>query len=156
MYIGRFQPFHKGHHHVISSLKNDNDLTVGIGSSERHHEDKNPLNFFERYRILKNCFPEIDIISVPDHPSDRIWTEQVLENIEPNRVVSGEEITRKCFRKAGIPVEHPNYLDRKRFRGTRIREKIRKGDEWKELVPKCSLEALEDIGFENRVREIQN
>lgn len=153
LYLGRFQPLHKGHHHVVSSLKEDNSLVVGIGSSDRHHEQKNPLNFFERYRVLKNCFPELEIIAVPDRETDPVWTRQILDKVEIDRVVSGEGVTRKCFQEEDITVDHPDYLDRDRFRSTRIREKIRNGEDWKELVPECSLEVLEDIGFERRIRE---
>lgn len=157
LYLGRFQPFHKGHHHVVSRLKEENDLVVGIGSSDRHHEEENPLNFFERYRVLKNCFPRLEIVAVPDRKEDPPWTRQILEKIDMDRVVCSNPVTKSCFRKEGYPMEeHPEFLDRDRYRGTYIRNRITDGKSWEDLVPECSLEILKDIGLEERLREIHS
>lgn len=152
MYIGRFQPFHRGHHHVVSDLRQENELIVGIGSSEKHGTEENPLRFFERYRVIRNCFPDLRVIAIPDRDDDRLWTGQILDKFEVDRAVSGEPVTRRCFRKADVGVEHPDYMNKEKYSGTHIRETARKGGEWRDLVPDCSLEILRDIGFEQRVR----
>ncbi|MCD4800755.1 MAG: adenylyltransferase/cytidyltransferase family protein, partial [Methanococcoides sp.] len=42
-YIGRFQPFHLGHHSVITSIAEEVDeLIIGIGSAQTSHEVNNP------------------------------------------------------------------------------------------------------------------
>ena len=51
--IGRFQPLHKGHLHIIESAsKLCNHVVIFIGSSQESHTLKNPFTYDERRRFL--------------------------------------------------------------------------------------------------------
>ncbi len=43
-YIGRFQPYHQGHHRVVQDIAEEVDeLVVGIGSADQSHSVRNPF-----------------------------------------------------------------------------------------------------------------
>ena len=54
LFIGRFQPFHLGHLHVIKKYYNKYDiLFIGIGSSQYHHTAENPFTYEERKSMIE-------------------------------------------------------------------------------------------------------
>ena len=58
-FIGRFQPFHLGHRHVISTaLGQARHTIVLIGSPNVARSVKNPFTFDERAAMLRAVFPE--------------------------------------------------------------------------------------------------
>lgn len=154
LFVGRFQPLHKGHKSVIDNLKDIYDLEIAIGSFEKSHTFENPLSGRERAEVLRNCFPDIETNEVPDVPSDREWTRKILEEIEFDFVVSGNSHTRKCFQNFNIEVTEPDFKEPERFKGENIRNRIIEGKEWKHLVPECALQVLEELNFEERVRNV--
>ena len=53
LYIGRFQPYHKGHHAVIREIASEVDeIIICIGSAQRSHEIENPFTAGERYLMI--------------------------------------------------------------------------------------------------------
>lgn len=51
--IGRFQPFHQGHEHLLKTALAENDyLIVVLGSSNRHRSVKNPFSVAERKGMI--------------------------------------------------------------------------------------------------------
>lgn len=51
--IGRFQPLHNGHTHLISKALDDNDMIIVVlGSSNRHRSVKNPFTVYERRSMI--------------------------------------------------------------------------------------------------------
>lgn len=57
-FIGRFQPFHLGHHHVISAaLGRARHVIVLVGSPNVARSVKNPFSFDERAAMLQAVFP---------------------------------------------------------------------------------------------------
>lgn len=49
LYIGRFQPFHRGHLSVVrEALKHCSKLVIAIGSAQEERTKKNPFSFEER------------------------------------------------------------------------------------------------------------
>jgi len=57
IYIGRFQPFHNGHIHVISDgLKIADKVLVMLGSSNTPYTVKNPFNSTERTIQIQDAF----------------------------------------------------------------------------------------------------
>jgi bifunctional NMN adenylyltransferase/nudix hydrolase len=54
VYIGRFQPLHNGHTHIIDAAFKDYDaLIVLVGSSNQAREVRNPFSFEERERMIR-------------------------------------------------------------------------------------------------------
>jgi bifunctional NMN adenylyltransferase/nudix hydrolase len=54
VYIGRFNPFHKGHAHVLSQALENSKLTIVlVGSSGQARSLKNPFTFEERRKMIE-------------------------------------------------------------------------------------------------------
>ena len=57
IYVGRFQPMHKGHYgtyqHLIKKFGKDN---VFIGTSDKVERPKSPFNFKEKVKIMTTMF----------------------------------------------------------------------------------------------------
>jgi bifunctional NMN adenylyltransferase/nudix hydrolase len=54
VYIGRFQPFHLGHVHILQEAKRTSDLVIVlIGSAFRARTIKNPFTFRERKQMIE-------------------------------------------------------------------------------------------------------
>ena len=79
--IGRFQTpcLHEGHLALIEAAQNScEDILVLIGTTAASGTDKNPLSFEARKHLFKfNC----EIKPLPDHPSDKDWSDQIDEII---------------------------------------------------------------------------
>ncbi len=58
-FIGRFQPFHIGHAHVLASaLKRARHVVVLIGSANLARSVKNPFTFEERAGMIRAVYPD--------------------------------------------------------------------------------------------------
>ncbi len=75
LYIGRFQPFHKGHLYSLKWCSDKVDeLIIAVGSSDKSFELRNPFTAGERIEIIReNITTEIKekrdkiiLIPVPD------------------------------------------------------------------------------------------
>lgn len=79
LYIGRFQPLHKGHHATIqAALSEFNELIILIGSSQESRTCKNPWSYIERKRMIEQTLTHaqkarVHILKLPDFPTDRKW-----------------------------------------------------------------------------------
>ena len=89
LYIGRFQPFHKGHLSVVrEALQHCEKLIIVIGSAQEHGTPKNPFDFELRkeliHRGLKGLGERVCIIGINDRPeveNDSSWGEYVMNEI---------------------------------------------------------------------------
>lgn len=52
LFIGRFQPFHQGHLDAIKQISED-EIIIGIGSSQYSKTDDNPYSFEERQKMIE-------------------------------------------------------------------------------------------------------
>ena len=56
IYLGRFQPYHLGHHEVLKQIVNEVDeIIVGIGSAQKSHEMENPFTAGERVLMVSSA-----------------------------------------------------------------------------------------------------
>jgi nicotinamide-nucleotide adenylyltransferase len=145
IFVGRFQPFHKGHLKAIKwILKREKEIFIIIGSSQESLTKNNPLSFLDRKKMIKETLlaegiKKFKIYGVADFPNDIFWVKEILRKtkLKPEEVVvfTKNPWTKRCFEKMGMKVKpHPLF-----FRGlsaTKIREKILKHKNWKNLVPK--------------------
>jgi bifunctional NMN adenylyltransferase/nudix hydrolase len=70
IFIGRFQPFHKGHLHVVNeALKLSENVILVIGSHEKARSVRNPFTTAERAEIIFKCFP--DLLTYERHSGER-------------------------------------------------------------------------------------
>lgn len=144
-FIGRFQPFHRGHKQVVEAYK-DEDLVLVLGSAGESRTDDNPLNVEERKSIIHECFPKIDVYAVEDDESDEKWMEEIIEKTGADKIVSGNEIVLEIFRDlSDLKVEEPEMYEQDIYSGTEVRRRVNSGGEWSYLVPECAVERLESL-----------
>ncbi len=84
IFIGRFQPYHNGHHHIISQgLERAEKIIVLCGSSHLPASHRNPWSFNERKSMILNSFTKqeaerITVLPLMDSPyNDPVWIQSV-------------------------------------------------------------------------------
>jgi cytidyltransferase-like protein len=111
LYIGRFQPLHVGHTHIIAKMLEECEtVIVAIGSSQEYHTKRNPIPFVMRRIFILECFPTFEerlhIVPIPDREkvsNDASWGDYVFEKIYnqcelvPNAIYEGEEVERATW-----------------------------------------------------------
>ena len=108
--VGRFQPLHKGHVHIIeTALKEAEKVLVLIGSSQESGTYKNPLDYKTREEMLSKTFDSyvragrLLIKPLPDAGLGNVsaWGDYVMDKAvnaagtAPDLFVTGEEERRK-------------------------------------------------------------
>lgn len=118
LYIGRFQPFHRGHLSVVrEALKHCDKLVIAIGSAQEDRTKKNPFSFEERkifiWRSLWGLNERVVIVPVKDrieYSDDGSWGQYVLDCVEkecglrPTINFEGAELCRSTWFD-GIDIE---------------------------------------------------
>ncbi len=159
--IGRFQPFHNGHlEAVIFALSKVEKLYVGIGSSNKDHEKRNPFTADERKSMITSSIDDnfskrIEIFYIPDLTDHSKWT-QSIDAIVPKYdiVFSNDDFTQSLYEKRDIKVVPVNLKDREELSGTNIREKILNNINWESLVPDGTKNILLEINARSRLEQL--
>jgi bifunctional NMN adenylyltransferase/nudix hydrolase len=107
VFVGRFQPLHAGHEHVIrTALDRVDRLIVFVGSAGLARDPRNPFSFEERRDMLTAVFANevatghIIIEPLPDHPySDTAWVADVQRRVNAIVLDRGNA---GGFRNAGV------------------------------------------------------
>ena len=92
LFIGRFQPFHRGHESIVHKMLEECDkVVIAIGSAQESNTKSNPFRYEYRRFIIQKVFPEyfnrIIIVGIADreNPSDdKSWGEYLLDTIYQN------------------------------------------------------------------------
>ena len=161
LYIGRFQPFHLGHLEAIKfALTQVENLWIGIGSSNKSNEKRNPFTADERKEMIISSLDDatkkrIKIYYIPDINDHEKWTYHI-DSIVPKYdiVFSNDDFTQTLYQKRKINVISVPLRERENLSGTSIRERIAMGKSWEELVPDGTKKILLKIDSERRVSKI--
>lgn len=89
VFIGRFQPLHLGHEHVIArTLEQVERLIVLVGSADIARDPRNPFTYAEREAMLRSAFRHevaqgrLIIARIADHLySDTAWLTEVQRKV---------------------------------------------------------------------------
>lgn len=159
LFIGRFQPFHKGHLSVVKDIYNQSaKIIIGIGSAEDSFLPENPFTAGERYEMIERTLEaegldmsKIAIIPVRNINNYALWVKHVTLLLPKFEVVyTGSSIVRELFEKDGtyevLPVKKELEIS-----ATMVREKMLKSEEWEDLVPDAVVEYLKKIKGEERI-----
>ncbi|MCK4588828.1 MAG: nicotinamide-nucleotide adenylyltransferase [Nanoarchaeota archaeon] len=157
LFIGRFQPFHKGHLAAMKQMAKEVDkIIIGIGSSQYLNEADNPFSAEERIEMIKAALGEdfdYEIILIPDINDDERWVEHVCDLVpEFDVVYTGNSHTKMLFEDAGISVKDIELVPG--INGTTIRDMIINNEDYSELIPVRVLEILKRLNVEERIRNI--
>ncbi len=163
-FIGRFQPFHRGHLSVIEDLlpKFDQVLVV-IGSSDKFRTLENPFTVGERHAMAKETLEDLGVkpdkfkvIPLPDIDDDEKWVKHVVKTCPDFDAVAIVDNSRveKLFRKDGkkkIVKPKKKYA----ISATVVREEIKKGSDLQKYLPKPVVAFLQKIGAARKIIDIE-
>ena len=164
LFIGRFQPFHKGHLVTVKfALEKVEHLVIVVGSAQKSHEPRNPFTAGERIRMIKESL-DIDsetdvrrilIIPIPDTDVHSLWTHQVDMLVPKYDVVFANDLfTLMLFREQGVKaIEAPLYR-RNEMRATEIRRRMAAEEMWEDLVPMSVSKVIKEINGVERVKAL--
>ncbi|MDY6770804.1 MAG: adenylyltransferase/cytidyltransferase family protein [Candidatus Nanohaloarchaea archaeon] len=162
--VGRFQPFHHGHRiNMIEYAQQEYDeVYLGIGVDPDGRTGRNPLTYGEREDVIDELYPDLPTFPVEEDTDPGSWVDNIEDGLDGYREdhevtpVTGNTTSRDSFEQEGYDVdfrEEDDLVGDDVYRGTRIRERARDGGEWRHLVPDDAAAKLDEIGFEERVRQ---
>ena len=89
VFIGRFQPFHKGHEFVVKkALEYSRFVIILCGSAYQPRSLRNPWLVKEREQMLRNCFSQTDNKQIIVAPlmdvlyNDELWVRNVQQTVK--------------------------------------------------------------------------
>lgn len=155
LFIGRFQPFHKGHLYSLEKcLEIAEKVTIVVAKSNVSGTQDDPWD----YKLRKMMVCEVvrgmglkdrieKIVSCPDSPSDKKWVTDIKRRAGKfDVVVSNNEWTLNVLKGEGYEVIQQGLYNRDELEGVKIREMMKRGDEgWKSRVPEEVVRQI-DVG----------
>lgn len=163
LFIGRFQPFHKGHLYAVKRILEEVDeLIIVVGSAQMSHELDNPFTAGERIEMIRRALDAegIDrgrymLIPIPDAPAHTVWVSMVESQTPRFDVVyTNQPLTRRLMLEAGYEVRGIELYERERYEATEIRRRILVGEDWRDLVPEEVYRYLMEIDGVGRIRDL--
>jgi len=163
IFVGRFQPPHKGHLGAIKNiLEKVDELVIIVGSSQYSHRLNNPFTTGERITMIRKALEEEGIqssrywiIPVPDVHLHMLWVSQIVGYSPKFEVVyTNEPLTHRLFIEAGFKVKPMPFIKRKVYSATEIRKRMLNGENWEELVPKSVAQFIKEIDGVGRLRDL--
>ena len=163
LFIGRFQPFHKGHLATVKfALRKVDQLVIVVGSAQKSHEPKNPFTAGERIRMIKESLDsekvdvgKILIIPIPDVDVHSLGTQQVDILVPKYDVVfANDPFTLMLFRERDVKTIEAPLVDRTNMQATEIRSRMAMDRKWEILVPVAVARVVKEINGVERVKTI--
>ena len=107
--IGRYQPFHKGHLHVVAEVAEEADeLLIGVAAAADSWTPKNPFTSGERNQMITLALEEAGlgpfiIVDLPDIHNPPVWARYVMA-LTPDfdLVMAHNPETLELFEREGI------------------------------------------------------
>ena len=159
--IGRFQPFHLGHVKAVNfALSKVEQLYIGIGSSNKSHQLRNPFTAQERKLMITSSLDhetlkKISIFDIPDLSDHSKWVNSV-DKIIPNYdiVFSNDDFTHSLYEMKNKKIISVDLTSREDLSGTNIRKLIEIDENWHDLVPDGTKTVLLKINAKNRLEDL--
>ena len=159
--IGRFQPFHLGHLEAVNfALSKVDQLYIGIGSSNKSNELRNPFTADERNQMIKSSLDEtimqrVSLYNIPDVDDHSKWTESIDKIIPKYDIVfSNDDFTHRLYEENTKKIISVTLKSREDLSGTNIRRLIQNDGNWKDLVPNGTKNILLKIDAKNRLKDL--
>ncbi|MFW9800268.1 MAG: nicotinamide-nucleotide adenylyltransferase [Candidatus Thorarchaeota archaeon] len=164
LFIGRFQPVHKGHVHTVKQIiENGEDVVIVIGSSQYSHTPHNPFTGGERLMFMKQALIDeglpldrIDIVPLADINIHPLWVGH-LRSFVPyfDKAYSHNSLVRRLLTEAGVKVYKTKLLERNTYSAKHIRDLILwDNPEWEVLVPDSVAKMIKEHKLDERIREV--
>jgi nicotinamide-nucleotide adenylyltransferase len=163
LFVGRFQPFHRGHLEAIRDiLKEVDEVIVAVGSAQYSHQIDNPFTVGERISMIRDALNETKIplayfwiVPVPDVGIHMLWVSEVVGYTPKfDLVYANEPLTRRLFIEAGFKVKSIPLHEREVYSSTKIRKRMLEGKNWEIQVPKSVAKFIKEIDGVQRLRDL--
>ncbi len=161
LFIGRFQPFHKGHLEVIKRISKEYALIkIAIGSSQESHTQKNPFSVEERKTMIEltlenQGITNYEIYEVSDINDNNKWVSHTIKFTGTiDVVVTGNDLVKSLFEQAHYSTAWIN----ERYFGIvadEIRKRIHEHREWKQFVDPIVYELIQKLDGEERIKHME-
>ncbi len=161
LFVGRFQPFHRGHLEVLRRIRAKrprSPIVLGIGSAQESYTWQNPFTAGERFEMIEAAvaearMPGILPVPIPDIQRHALWVRYLEGLLPPVRwVYTNNPLTRTLFEEAGYAVESTGLLQRATWIGEGIRASLARGDPVADRVPPAVASWLARHGGPARLR----
>lgn len=163
LYIGKFQPFHKGHLQIVKNILQKYDkVKIAIGSAQKHHQQKNPFTKEERKKMIVAALDDAGIsrkkyklFYVPDIPNDNAYPTHVQKIVGLfEKIFTGYWLNIKLFRNAGFKVHAIKRLYN--ISATQIRKSIANNTKtYQKMTPSAVIQIINYIDGKKRIKEIK-
>lgn len=163
IFVGRFNPFHRGHLQAIEHMLTQVDeLIIAIGSTQESHTPTNPFTAGERVFMIHNALKEahvllhrIYIVTVPDLHYNSLYVHHLRSYCPPFDIAySTNSLMRRLFTEVGIPVKSTGDFDRERLQGTFIRQQMVTNGDWAPLLPPTVVKIIKSLDGIRRLKKI--
>ena len=162
LFIGRFQPFHKGHIKTIVSIcKNKDKIKIVIGSKQFSFTKINPFTFEERKEMIESSlkdqnFKSFEIFGLEDKNEYKRWYKDLISTVGNFDVCyTGNKLVKRILSDNKQRVETVDYFHIDKFSGTNIRKTILKNKNIEDLVPKATLKVIHKTNGIERIKNIE-
>ena len=159
-YIGRFQPYHNGHHRMVEEIAAEVDeLVLGIGSAGDSHTTRNPFTAGERVMMVTKAVAEFDlttyVVPIEDLERNSVWVSHV-QSMAPSFDVaySNNPLVIRLFGEAGVDVRQSHMFNRDVLEGTEVRERMIADGDWDSLLPPAVVDVVREIDGINRLQQV--
>lgn len=160
LYLGRFQPYHLGHHEVLKKIATEvGEIIIGIGSAQISHEIENPFTAGERVLMVSRAIEELGIkhyvIPIEDIRRNSLWVSHVMSMVPPFDVAyTNNPLVIELLGEAGVDVRESPLFKRNSYSGTEIRRRMLENDRWEHFVPGKVVEIIQEINGVKRLRKV--
>lgn len=163
--MGRFQPFHLGHLHLIKQILSEYDeIIIAITSSQFNYIKKDPFTAGERIEMIRQSLlnEKIDlskclITSLANQPNVATWASYLKSSLPKfDAVISGNPYVEMLLADSGIKVDAPKLIDRDKLSGSKIRHMMTQDNSWEKYVPEAVSKYLTEINGVERLKVISH
>jgi cytidyltransferase-like protein len=128
--LGRFQPLHNGHAHLITSAaEHGDDITVAIGSSEAPESADNPWSAEERSEMVtlwaQSAGIVVEVVCISDIDDPPNWVAHARRFHGEGVLVTSDATTAELYRDSGWKVIEITMNERQNLEGWRVRETLK-------------------------------
>ena len=142
LFIGRFQPFHKGHLKVVENIAGKyEEIIIGMGSSQYKETIDNPFSSDERNQMITDSLQESNVNNY------RIV-------LIPDILIANDSFTKQLFSDAGYDVKKTILFGREKYSGKKIRKKMILNEDWESLVPDRVAQIIKEINGLKRLKDL--
>jgi nicotinamide-nucleotide adenylyltransferase len=166
LFVGRFQPLHKGHIDIIKKILKENEqIIIAVGSAEKNYVPENPLTAGERVLIIDETLKaeKIDparycIIPVRNIDNYALWVDHLNLYVPPYETIyTGSGIVKACYEGAQSKKRLVKIKRVLPISSTKVRlSMLNSTKDWEKMVPRKTAELLKKIGLPKRMQQIQD